>query len=105
LIDVDFATVTVSNVTATTTANLAIGTVFSSAAGSGSEVTLFNFDVDDYVIVLIEAMDVILMTTVDFGAVIMIIIFGGIISTGSGLAGEHVVFDDVIVGNIVMICV
>ena len=108
LIDVDFASVTVSNVTATTTASLpgggtiATGTAFSSAAGSGSEVTLFNFDADDYATVSIEAMDAISMNTVDFGTAMMMITPGGTSSTGNGPSADNAVFDDVTVGNTVM---
>jgi len=108
LIDVDFASVTVSNVTATTTASLpgggtiATGTAFSSAAGSGSEVTLFNFDADDYATVSIEAMDAISMNTVDFGTAMMMITPGGTSSTGNGPSADNAVFDDVTAGNTVM---
>jgi len=72
LIDVDFASVTVSNVTANA-ASAQTGTAFGSAAGSGSEVVLHNFDADDYASVSIEAMDAIMMTTVDFGSATMTI--------------------------------
>jgi len=102
LIDVDFATVTVSNVTATTTASLATGTAFSSAAGSGSEVVLYNFDADDYASVSIEAMDAISMNMVDFGTATMMITPGGSSSTGNGPSADNAMFDDVTVGNTVM---
>ena len=101
LIDVDFASVTVSNVTATAT-TAQTGTALSSAAGSGSDVTLHNFDADDYATVSIEAMDSLAMTTVDFGTAAMTITPGGTTSTGSGPAGDHAVFNDVTAGNTVM---
>jgi hypothetical protein len=101
LIDVDFASVTVSNVTATAT-SAQTGTALSSAAGSGSDVMLHNFDADDYATVSIEAMDSLSMTTVDFGTAAMTITPGGTTSTGSGPAGDHAVFDDVTAGNLVM---
>ena len=101
LIDVDFASVTVSNVTATATTAQS-GTALSSAAGSGSDVTLHNFDADDYATVSIEAMDSLAMTTVDFGTAAMTITPGGTTSTGSGPSGENAVFDDVTAGNMAM---
>ena len=109
LIDVDFATVTVSNVTAAVTTTLPgssttiqTGDAFASAAGSGSEVTLFNFDADDYTTVSIEAMDAISMTTVDFGTASLTMTPGGTSSTGNGPSGDNAVFDDVTVGNTAM---
>jgi len=101
LIDVDFATVTVTNVTATATTSQT-GTAFGSAAGSGSDVMLNNFIADDYATVSIEAMDSIVMTTVDFGTSPVTITPGGTVSTGSGPAGDHAVFDDVTMGSLSM---
>ena len=101
LIDVDFATVTVSNVTANA-ASAQTGTAFGSAAGSGSEVVLHNFDADDYATVSIEAMDAIMMTDVDFGSALMTITPGGTGSTGNGPSADHAVFEDVTVGDTTM---
>ena len=101
LIDVDFASVTVSNVTANA-ASAQTGTAFGSAAGSGSEVVLHNFDADDYASVSIEAMDAIMMTTVDFGSATMTITPGGTASTGNGPSADNAVFDDVTAGDTAM---
>jgi hypothetical protein len=91
----------VTNVTATATTSQT-GTAFGSAAGSGSDVMLNNFIADDYATVSIEAMDSIVMTTVDFGTSPVTITPGGTVSTGSGPAGDHAVFDDVTMGSLSM---
>jgi hypothetical protein len=101
LIDVDFATVTVSNVTASATSAQA-GTAFKSAAGANSVVTLFNFDASVYDTVSIYAADGIMMNDVDFGSAGMNLYPGGVSSTAVGPAGDNAIFDTVTAGDVIM---
>jgi FlaG/FlaF family flagellin (archaellin) len=102
LIDVDLEMVTVSNVTATATSAQS-GDAIGSAAGAGSEVVLNNFDADDYASVSIDAMSVVMLTTVDFGTAAMSFYPGGSsASSAAGASGDNAVFDDVTGGSMMM---
>ncbi|NCG01730.1 MAG: type IV pilin, partial [Euryarchaeota archaeon] len=102
LIDVDLEMVTVSNVTATATSAQS-GDAIGSAAGAGSEVVLNNFDTDDYASVSIDAMSVVMLTTVDFGTAAMSFYPGGSsASSAAGASGDNAVFDDVTGGSMMM---
>jgi len=99
LIDVDFQTVTVSNVTATI-ASAQSGEAFGSAAGAGGEVVLNNFDADDYATVSVDAMDKVILTDVDFGSASIAFYPGGNPTTSAaGASDDNAVFDNVIAGN------
>ena len=102
LIDVDLEMVTVSNVTASATSAQS-GDAIGSAAGAGSEVVLNNFNADDYASVSIDAMSVVMLTTVDFGTAAMSFYPGGSsASSAAGASGDNAVFDDVTGGSMMM---
>ena len=102
LIDVDYPMVTVTNVTATATLAQS-GAALSSAAGSGSEVVLHNFDAASYASVSIDAMNVVMMTKVDFGSASVNLYPAGIsTSSATGASGDNAIFDDVTAGNMMM---
>ncbi len=102
LIDVDLQMVTVSNVTATAT-SAQTGDAIGSAGGSGSEVVLHNFKADDYASVSIDAMDMVMLTEVDFGTASMEFLPGGsATSSAASASGDNAVFDDVTGGNMIM---
>ena len=99
LIDVDFLTVTVSNVTATH-ASAQTGVAFGSAGGAGGEVVLNNFDADDYASFSVDATDKVMLTDVDVGSASMAFYPGGNPTTSaSGASEDDAVFDNVNGGN------
>ena len=101
LIDVDFSTVTVSNVTATT-ASGQTGKAIGSDAGAGSEVVLYNFDADAYSSASIDAIGSISMIDVDLGSANLAMTPGGASSTAAGPSGANAVIDTLTSGDIQM---
>ena len=102
LIDVDLHMVTVSNVTATAT-SAQTGEALGSSAGAGGEVVLNNFVADDYASVSIDAIDMVMLTDVDFGSAAVSFYPGGLSSSSTtGASGDNAVFDDVTAGNMVL---
>ena len=102
LIDVDFEMVTISNVTTTAT-SAQTGVALDSAGGAGAEIVLYNFDADDYASVSIDAMQSVMMTSVDFGSASMNLFPAGIsTSSATGASGDNAIFEDVTAGNMMM---
>jgi len=96
LIVVDLKRVTVSNVTASTNSSLFDGHAFASSAGADGEVVLHNFDAAGYPSVIIEAVDKVMLTDVEFGSATLGLYPNGIGNTSTpGPYGDNAVFNNV----------
>jgi hypothetical protein len=102
LISVDFASVTLSNVTSAAT-TLQPGTALNLDGGNGAEVYIYNFDADDYTSAGIDATGVINMTDVDLGdASLELYPAGSQSSNVVSASGDNAIFNNVDAGDMFM---
>ena len=102
LIDVDLATVWISNVTGSTSSAQS-GTVLGAAGdGTGSSLYIYNMDADGYSSGSINSLDSISMNTVDWGTADIAMAPGGPSSTAAGPSGSNAVFDTFTAGDLTM---
>ena len=102
LIDVDFATVWLSNVTATSTSTQ-VGTVLGAVgSGTGSSTYVSNMDADGYSNALIESLDSVELLDVDFGSADLSLVPGGSSSTAAGPSGDNAVIATLTAGDLTM---
>jgi hypothetical protein len=103
LINVDFETVWISNVTATSASSQS-GTVLTSAGdGTGSSMYIYNMDADGYSSAAIHALDSIKMETVDWGSADVAMSPGGTTSTAAGPSGKSSAsIEDLTAGDVTM---
>ncbi len=102
LVDVDFANVWISNLTATS-ANGQSGSVLGAAgSGTGSTLYIYNMDAPDYSDASIESLDSIEMEMVDWGSADVSIAPGGTSSTAAGPSGTSASIDDLTAGDLTM---
>ena len=102
LVDVDFANVWISNLTATS-ASAQSGTVLGAAgSGTGSSLYIFNMDASGYSDASIESLDSILMEDVDWGSADVGIAPGGSSSTAAGPTGVSAMIDTLTAGDLTM---
>ena len=102
LIDVDFANVWISNLTATS-ASAQTGSVLGAAgSGTGSTLYVYNMDAPDYADASIESLDSIEMELVDWGSADVAIAPGGSSSTAAGPSGVSASIDGLTAGDLTM---
>ena len=102
LISVDFASVTLSNVTSTAT-TLQSGSALNLEGGNGAEVYIYNLDADDYTSAGIDATGVINMTDVDLGdASFELYPAGSSSSSVVSASGDNAMFNNVEAGDMTM---
>mgnify|MGYP002853332555 FL=1 len=102
LISVDFASVTVSNVTATATSTQS-GNVLNLDGGNGAEAYIYNLDAEGYTSAGIDATGVINMTDVDLGdASLELYPAGSASSSVASASGDNAIFDNVDAGDMKM---
>ena len=102
LINVDFESVWISNVTATS-ASSQIGTVVTSAGdGADSSFYVFNMTATGYVTSAIHALDTLSMEDVDWGTASISIAPGGTSSTSAGPSGSSASIDTLTAGDVTM---
>ena len=102
LINVDFTTVWISNVTATS-AQAETGTVLTSSGdGADSSLYIYNMTAAGYASSNIHALDSIIMTDVEFGSANIAMAPGGTSSTSAGPSGSSAMINGLAAGDLTM---
>ena len=102
LIDVDFANVWISNVTATSASANSGNALAAEGDGTGSSIYVFNMDAPDYSSVTIYSLDSISLEDVDLGSASVSISPGGTSSTAAGPSGSSAMIDTLTSGSVTM---
>ncbi|MFL2962365.1 MAG: hypothetical protein ACJZ2K_05225, partial [Candidatus Poseidoniaceae archaeon] len=102
LISVDFETVWISNLTATTTAAQTGAAVTSAGDGVDSSFSAFNMDVTGYATSAIHSLDSISLVDVDLGTATLSIAPGGTSSTAAGPSGGSATINGLTAGDVTM---
>ena len=102
LIDVDFANVWISNVTATSASANSGNALAAEGDGTGSSIYVYNMDAPDYSSVTIYSLDSISLEDVDLGSASVSISPGGTSSTAAGPSGSSAMIDTLTSGSVTM---
>ena len=103
LVNVDFANVWISNVTATTTSTQTGTVLGAEGSGTGSSLYIYNMDASGYSSAKIYSLDSIKMETVDWGSADVTMSPGGATSTAAGPSGlSSASLDDFTAGGVTM---
>jgi len=102
LVNVDFANVWISNVTATTTSTQTGTVLGADGSGTGSTIYVYNMDADGYSDASLMALDSLELEDVDWGSADVSIAPGGTSSTAAGPSGTSASIDTLTAGDLTM---